>query len=59
MLFTFLVSPPEPLYHLRPPPASMRWLPQPPTHSGLPTWHSATLGHPALTGPKTSPPPDA
>jgi hypothetical protein len=55
----FQISPLESLYPIPPPPASMRVLPHPLTHphtlAFLP-WHSPTLGHQTLRGPRAVPP---
>ena len=45
-------------YPIPSPAASMRVFPHPPTSTSVP-WHSFTLGHPAFTGPRASPPIDA
>ena len=55
MLSPFLVSLPETLYLILPPPASMRVLPHLPTHSCLLALDSPTLEHGAFTGPRASP----
>jgi len=57
-LSQFLVH--KPLFHPFSP-ASMRVFPQPPSYTPLLTslpWHSPTLGHRPLAGPKASPPTD-
>jgi hypothetical protein len=64
MLSPFLVSPPETPCPIYLPPASMRVLPpttQPPSHPPLPSLPGIppTLGHRAITGPRTSSPVDA
>ena len=57
MLSSFQVSPLEIPYPILPLPASMRVLLHPPIPDSSP-WHSPTLRHQALPGPRASPPID-
>ena len=52
MLSSFPVSPPETPYPIPLPPASKRLLPQPPTHSCLPTLAFPYTGASSLHGTK-------
>ena len=54
-LFRVLSPAPKTPYPIPPPHDSMRVFPYPPTPASLP-WYSPTLGHPAFTGPRASPP---